>query len=118
MTLPAFEQMWAELAPVGRVGSGGYARHPWAPATAELEDWFGEAAAARGLTVQRDGFGNAVASTVAGTGAGPGRVLVGSHLDSVVEGGAYDGPLGVVGAFAALDLLRERGVELRRPIGI
>jgi N-carbamoyl-L-amino-acid hydrolase len=114
MTLPSFEAMWADLAPIGRVGSGGYVRQPWASATAELEAWFTEAAAARGLAVERDGFGNAVA----GLGSGPDRVLIGSHLDSVVEGGAYDGPLGVVGAFAALDLLRDRGVELRRPVGI
>ena len=49
--------------------------------------------------------------------AGPGLVL-GSHLDSVPDGGAYDGPLGVVSAFAALDLLRARGFAPRRPLGI
>lgn len=113
-SLPPFEAMWADLAPVGRVASGGYVRQPWTSATGELEEWFAEAAAARGLSVARDGFGNAVASA----GSGPDRILIGSHLDSVVEGGAYDGPLGVVGAFAALDVLRDRGVELRRPIGI
>ncbi|MBV9832491.1 MAG: allantoate amidohydrolase, partial [Marmoricola sp.] len=43
-------------------------------------------------------------------------VLVGSHLDSVLDGGAYDGPLGVVSSFAAIDRLRERGVEPRRPV--
>ena len=47
---------------------------------------------------------------------GPG-VLTGSHLDSVLDGGAYDGPLGVVSALAAVDLLRERGVAPARPSG-
>ena len=42
------------------------------------------------------------------TSTGPG-VLTGSHLDSVRDGGAYDGPLGVVSGLAAIDLLRERG---------
>ena len=43
-------------------------------------------------------------------------MLVGSHLDSVLDGGAYDGPLGVVSSLAAIDLLRERGVQPRRPV--
>jgi N-carbamoyl-L-amino-acid hydrolase len=47
----------------------------------------------------------------------PGLVL-GSHLDSVPDGGAFDGPLGVVSAFAALDAVRAAGAEPARPIGI
>jgi N-carbamoyl-L-amino-acid hydrolase len=49
---------------------------------------------------------------------GPGAIVTGSHLDSVPDGGAYDGPLGVVSAFAALDLLRERGARPGRPIAV
>ena len=45
-------------------------------------------------------------------------MLTGSHLDSVLDGGAYDGPLGVVSALAAVDLLRERGLAPRRRIGV
>ena len=45
-------------------------------------------------------------------------VLTGSHLDSVLDGGAYDGPLGVVSALAAIDLLRERGFVPSKPIGV
>ena len=45
-------------------------------------------------------------------------MLTGSHLDSVLDGGAYDGPLGVVSALAAVDALRERGVVPARPIGV
>ncbi|SFC22842.1 N-carbamoyl-L-amino-acid hydrolase [Nocardioides terrae] len=109
-----FERMWADLAPVGRAASGGYLRHPWTSPTAELEAWFEEAATARGLAVERDAFGNLLATTA----PGPDRVLVGSHFDSVPDGGAYDGPLGVVSAFAALDVLEDRGFEPTRPIGI
>jgi acetylornithine deacetylase/succinyl-diaminopimelate desuccinylase-like protein len=43
-------------------------------------------------------------------------VLIGSHLDTVPEGGRFDGALGVVGGLHALSLLREWGVEPRRPI--
>jgi N-carbamoyl-L-amino-acid hydrolase len=44
--------------------------------------------------------------------------VAGSHLDSVPDGGAYDGPLGVVSAFAAIDLLRARGFVPARPIAV
>src|SRR5206468_2861815 len=51
-------------------------------------------------------------------GRGPDAVVTGSHLDSVPGGGAFDGPLGVVSALAALDELRARGVRPARPLGI
>ena len=38
--------------------------------------------------------------------------LLGSHLDTVRDAGKYDGPLGVLTAMAAVQLLRERGVKL------
>ena len=113
-----FEQMWRDLAPVGRsASSGGYFRQPWTSAESELRAWFAEACAARGLTVETDGIGNQVAWWSPPSATGPG-VLTGSHLDSVLDGGAYDGPLGVVSALAALDVMRERGVNPARPLGL
>ncbi len=57
-----FEQMWRNLAPVGRsASSGGYFRQPWASAERELREWFAAECAARGLTVETDGIGNQVA---------------------------------------------------------
>lgn len=110
--------MWQDLAPVGRASSsGGYFRQPFAAAERECHAWFLEQCAARGLEVEADGFGNTVGwwrpAGVAGSG-----VLTGSHLDSVLDGGAYDGPLGVVSSFAAIDLLRDRGFVPSRPIGV
>ena len=43
-------------------------------------------------------------------------MATGSHLDSVPDGGAFDGPLGVVSAFAAIDELRAAGFQPARPI--
>lgn len=114
-----FEQMWRDLAPVGRsAASGGYFRQPWASAESELRAWFGEACAARGLTVETDGIGNQVAWWESESPSDAKGVLTGSHLDSVLDGGAYDGPLGVVSALAALDVLRDRGFAPQRPIGV
>ncbi|WP_312855769.1 allantoate amidohydrolase [Nocardioides stalactiti] len=117
-----FERMWADLAPVGRsTSSGGYFRQPFASAEEELRGWFAEQAAARGLTLETDAFGNQVAWWR--PEPTPGQVeilgvLTGSHLDSVLDGGAYDGPLGVVSALAAIDVLRDRGVQPSRAIGV
>ncbi|MFW6869264.1 allantoate amidohydrolase [Nocardioides sp. CPCC 206347] len=117
-----FEQMWVDLAAVGRSStSGGYFRQPWASAEEEMRVWFAEQAASRGLTLETDAMGNQVAwwrpVPVAGRVETLG-VLTGSHLDSVLDGGAYDGPLGVVSALAAIDLLRERGAEPGRAVGV
>ena len=111
-----FEEMWADLAPLGRSSSsGGYFRQPWTSVEGELRDWFAGEATARGLRLESDDLGNTVAWWDGG--AGP-AVLTGSHLDSVLDGGAYDGPLGVVSSLAAVDLLRERGVVPSRPLAI
>ncbi|MDQ6934764.1 MAG: allantoate amidohydrolase [Actinomycetota bacterium] len=115
----SFEQMWGDLSAVGRSATtGGYFRQPFTSAERECHSWFVEQAHARGLEVVTDGFGNSVAWwRPAGHQDGSG-VLTGSHLDSVIDGGAYDGPLGVVSGFAALDLLLQQGRAPARPIGI
>ena len=111
-----FEQMWGDLAPVGRSArTAGYFRQPFTSADEEAQAWFDGECARRDLRVERDGFGNVVAWWDSGSGPG---VLTGSHLDSVLDGGAYDGPLGVVSALAAVDVLRERGLSPGRPVGI
>jgi len=114
----SFEQMWRELATVGRSAkSGGYFRQPFSSAERECAVWFEEECARRSLDITRDGNGNVIAwwRPAGATGRG---VLTGSHLDSVLDGGAYDGPLGVVSALAAVEVLQGRGFTPSKPIGI
>ncbi|KDN85018.1 allantoate amidohydrolase [Kitasatospora cheerisanensis KCTC 2395] len=112
-----FDAMWAELLPVGRsASSGGYRRHAWNSADAECRAWFEDQARARGLAFETDRNGNQWAWL--GDPQAGNAVVTGSHLDSVPDGGAYDGPLGVVSSFAALDELRSRGAEFTRPLAI
>ncbi|GAA1180956.1 N-carbamoyl-L-amino-acid hydrolase [Kitasatospora gansuensis] len=112
-----FEEMWAELLPVGRsASSGGYRRHAWNSADAECRAWFEQQATNRGLAYELDRNGNQWAWL--GDPRGDGAIVTGSHLDSVPDGGAFDGPLGVVSSFAALDELRDRGTEFTRPLAI
>ena len=115
-----FEQMWRDLAPLGRsAASGGYFRQPYSSVESELRSWFVEQCEARGLALEADGNGNLIAWWIRRSVCRPrDAVLIGSHLDSVLDGGAYDGPLGVVSALAAIDLLRERGTVPSRPIAV
>ena len=110
-----FPALWEQLAPIGRARSGGYRRSSWTPADLELRAWFADQAAARGMTCERDRNGNLWAWEGR---PGPGAVVTGSHLDSVPDGGAFDGPLGVVSGFLAVDLLRARGFAPARPLAV
>lgn len=108
--------MWAALAAIGRdPETGGYRRGGWTPTERAATDWFLDQCAVRGLRVEHDGIGNLIAWW--GPAGGPG-VVTGSHLDSVIDGGAFDGPLGVVSALAAVDRLRADGFEPSVPIGV
>jgi N-carbamoyl-L-amino-acid hydrolase len=113
----SFDAMWTELADIGRVPeSGGYRRFAWTRTDHDLRAWFTATATSKGLTVTVDRCGNQWAwwgDPDAGAG-----VVTGSHLDSVPDGGAYDGPLGVSCAFAAVDALRGRDFVPQRPIGV
>jgi beta-ureidopropionase / N-carbamoyl-L-amino-acid hydrolase len=113
----AFDGMWADLSDVGRSPSGGYRRFAWTAEDAQLREWFRGEAARRGLEVVPDRAGNLWAWHGDPDADGPGLVL-GSHLDSVPDGGAFDGPLGVVSAFAALDAVRAAGRMPDRPLAV
>ncbi len=113
----SFDALWDELLPLGRSSSsGGYRRFAWTPTDLSLREWFAAVAADHGLAVTVDRAGNQWAWW-GDPDAVPG-VVAGSHLDSVPEGGAFDGPLGVVSALVAVDALRSRGFVPSRPIGV
>ena len=117
-----FDGMWQALQPVGRVAtSGGYRRFAWSAADLAARDWFAGEAQARGLDLTVDRNGNQWAwwgDPDAAVAAGRPGVVIGSHLDSVPDGGAFDGPLGVVSALAVVDALTARGFVPSRPIAV
>jgi beta-ureidopropionase / N-carbamoyl-L-amino-acid hydrolase len=82
------------LVPIGR-GPRGTTRLAWTGEDAATEAWFREQAAGAGLRVERDPAGNLWATP----DAPPPWWAIGSHLDSVREGGSYDGALGVAVGF-------------------
>jgi beta-ureidopropionase / N-carbamoyl-L-amino-acid hydrolase len=110
----SFAGLWQELEPIGRdPGTGGYRRYSWTPADAACRAWFTSAAEQRGLAVEPDNNGNLWAWWGP---KGPAAVVTGSHLDSVPDGGGFDGALGVVTALAAVDLLQAKAFHPGRPV--
>jgi hydantoinase/carbamoylase family amidase len=102
------------LSKIGRQPTGGVTRYTFSAehlqATHQVADWMNAA----GLSVGFDRWGNLIGHT-----AQPGRmVLSGSHLDSVPNGGNYDGVLGVIAALEAATLILQRGVPVRNPLGV
>ncbi|HEX9526381.1 MAG TPA: allantoate amidohydrolase, partial [Streptosporangiaceae bacterium] len=113
--------LWQSLLPVGRSDeTGGYNRFSFTPAGTACRTWFGHEAEKRGLRVETDRNSNLWAwwdppdQPADDTGA----IVTGSHLDSVPDGGPFDGPLGIVSAFVAIDLLAGAGRVPVRPVGV
>ena len=77
----------------------GAQRLAWGPVWREAREWFRGRIAELGLRVDTDSAGN---NWVTLPGASPKTVIVGSHLDSVPNGGWLDGALGVMAALEAL----------------
>jgi len=79
-----------------------YATPAMREANALVGGWMRDA----GLDVREDAAGNLI-----GRRDGPGRtLLLGSHLDTVVDAGRYDGPLGVLAALTVLERLWDRAL--------
>ncbi|SEB62811.1 allantoate amidohydrolase [Rhodococcus koreensis] len=119
--MTSFDSLWNSILDVGQHHSTrGYRRFAWGYADLMLREWFRGEAQKRSMDVEEDRNGNLWAwwMPAGWVGEPTGAFVTGSHLDSVPDGGAFDGPLGVVSAFAAIDILRDRGVEPAIPIAV
>lgn len=112
------EKAFGDLDPIGRTDDGAWARFAWTAEDDALRSWFADQAAERGMPVDTDLAGNQWAWWGRRPRDERSALTTGSHLDSVPGGGRFDGPLGVLSAFAAIDLLRERGYRPRHRLGV
>ena len=97
---------------------GGYSRPVYSDAETERRAWFIAEAISRGLDVETDRNGIIWAWWDLPSGNRRGAIVTGSHLDSVPGGGAFDGPLGVASALAAMDILRESDQQPKQALAI
>ena len=86
------------LATVGRQSAGGMSRPAYGAADCAAHVWLLKRARSMGLAARYDAIGNAIISLRPSDPAGAARpaILLGSHLDTVENGGAFDGALGVM----------------------
>ena len=99
------------LSAIGSTSSGGVDRPSFSPAHLQARGWFKERALAAGLEFHVDGAGNHSA-ILRSTDPNARTFLLGSHLDSVSDGGRYDGALGVLAALEVLRTVKESGRSL------
>ena len=105
-----------QLARFGADERGGVTRTSFSVADRRARAWLAERAAEAGLVMRTDGIGN-VFLRAPGRPDGP-AVWTGSHLDSVPNGGAFDGALGSMAALEVARRLVEERVAVRRPVEV
>jgi len=95
--------------------AGGITREVYTPTYAAALEWVADRMREAGLEVRLDAVGN-LFGRWPGTDPQAPLVLTGSHVDTTLNAGRYDGVLGVLGAVEAVERLRSAGVRPRRTI--
>ncbi|MDY5594185.1 MAG: M20 family metallo-hydrolase [Oscillospiraceae bacterium] len=95
---------------VGKLPQGGVTRLAYTPLEDEMHRIFREEGKAHGFNVWEDSIGNSFVGNISDEKEP--HTLLGSHLDSVIEGGPYDGVVGVAGGFAAMLELKRQGKKI------
>ena len=103
-----------ELAAIGKTGQGGCRRIALTPEDKLGRDWVVARMKALGLEVKVDRIGNIFGIRHGTEDLAP--IMTGSHIDTVGNGGKYDGCYGVIAGLELLESLDEAGVQTRRPI--
>jgi N-carbamoyl-L-amino-acid hydrolase len=100
------------LAEFGRDPKGGISRPSFSRADLEAREWLKGRIAEANLACREDGAGN-----IFGRLEGPGKtVMAGSHIDTVINGGMFDGAVGVLAALECLRRIREERLSLDRAL--
>jgi len=103
-----------ELSRFGKDPNGGISRPSFSPADLEARAWLKEKIRNAGLEYSRDGAGNMFGRIDA-----PGKtVMAGSHIDTVINGGMFDGSVGVLSALECLRRIKEEAVPLKNPLAV
>ncbi len=106
-----------ELAEIGEHQEGGVARLSFTPEERAAKDLVASYMREAGLAVREDAVGNLFGRREGRDPDAP-TVLIGSHVDSVRNGGDFDGPLGVLGGIEVLQTMDEEGVQTERPVEV
>jgi allantoate deiminase len=114
------DRLWSrlsKLAEIGRSEGSGVTRLSFTEEERAAKDLVASYMREAHLEVREDAAGNLIGRREGSDPEAP-VLLTGSHVDSVPNGGDFDGPLGVLAAVEALQVMEERGVETERPIEV
>jgi beta-ureidopropionase / N-carbamoyl-L-amino-acid hydrolase len=100
------------LGNIGSIPEGGVWRSSFSEADMEARRWYLGQLEAAALQHWVDAAGNIYARV----GDGSPAVIAGSHLDSVPNGGRFDGAMGVIAALECLRSIKEHGLRTKLPI--
>ena len=103
-----------ELGRIGRVGHGGVNRPSFSPADLEARAWLKKKMEEAGLRYRQDGAGNQFGRLER---AGK-TVMTGSHIDTVPNGGMFDGAVGVLAALEAARRIVEEKIPLAKALEV
>jgi len=101
-----------ELGRIGRTPQGGVSRPSFSDADMQARRWVRDRLTAAGMEARVDAAGNIFGRWQTGSPV----VLAGSHIDSVPNGGRFDGALGVLAGLECLRRIKEEGIRLRHPL--
>ncbi|MDY1591499.1 MAG: Zn-dependent hydrolase [Methanofastidiosum sp.] len=99
----------------GDAGHGGITRYSLSPEAIQARNEFKRRMEAIGATIEVDDIANMYA-TIQGTSPDAKRIVMASHVDSVKNGGNYDGILGVVSAMEILETVKEQKIPHKHPL--
>lgn len=114
------ERLINRLLELGRIGKselGGITRHAFTREDRLAKDLVSKYMKEAGLSVREDAVGNLIGRREGRNPDAP-VVLTGSHIDSVCDGGIFDGGLGIIGGIEVLQSLTEQGIETEHPIEV
>lgn len=100
------------LAQIGRDSKGGISRPSFSQSDLEARQWLKDKIKDAGLALRQDGAGN-----IFGRLEGKGKtVMAGSHIDTVINGGMFDGAAGVLSALECLRRISEEKTPVSKPL--
>lgn len=106
-----FRADFDELAQIGATPEGGVNRLALSPEDLLARAWFADKIEAAGLTVKDDDAGN-LSGVLRSRDPAARTLMIGSHLDSVPNGGRFDGSTGVLAALECLRVIKENNITL------